>query len=122
MLWSLKPKPDLEKMEEDILARGEDPALFPILNSKPELFSELLWIWEAYSVLTQSRQLGMSSPQPIAIGEILAYAEFVDLRDTTEREELLHHVQFLDQVFLADFSARNTNKTPLPSSATGVMR
>lgn len=109
-------------MREDILERGEDPSLFPILNSKPDLFSELQWIWEAYSVLTQSRQFGMSSPQPIPISEILAYAEFNDVRESTDREELLHFVQHLDSVFLADFSARNTNKTPPPSAATGAMR
>jgi len=106
-------------MREDILERGEDPSLFPILNSKPELFTDLQWIWEAYMSLTQSRQFGMSSPQPIAVSEILAYAEYNRIEDTVDREELLHHVQCMDQVFLADYAARNkTSQTP--SSGKGL--
>jgi hypothetical protein len=94
-------------MREDILERGEDPALFPILNSKPDLFPDLRWIWEGFMVLTASRQVGMSSPQPIMVSEVLAYCKFAGIFDPEEREEFLHHVQSLDRVFQADFIARN---------------
>lgn len=99
-------------MREDILARGEDPASFPILNSRPELFGDLQWIWEGFMVLSSSRQIGMSGPQPIQMTEVLSYCEYQDLRDRDEREEFLHHVQKMDLVFMADYRARNPNKTP----------
>lgn len=96
-------------MREDILARGEDPSSFPILNDIPEIDRDLIWIWEAYMVLTNSRQFGMSSPQPIQMSEVLAYATYSGYYHPEDRELLLHHVQKLDQVFQADFRARNPN-------------
>lgn len=115
MLWELKPKPDLEKMREEILERGQDPSLFPILNDKPELFPDLRWIWEGFMSISASRQIGMSAPQPILLSEILAYCEYTGIFDSCEREELLNHVQKLDIVFRGDFAARN----PSPSSDKG---
>jgi hypothetical protein len=105
-------------MREDILARGEDPADFPILNSQPELFPDLLWIWEGFMFLTSSRQFGMASPQPILISEIVAYCELMGINDPDEREEFLHHVQKMDLVFQADFRARNPSSSS--SSRGGV--
>lgn len=98
-------------MREDILARGEDPSSFPILNSKPELFRDLVWIWEAYMVLSTSRQNGMSGPQPISISDIHSFMLIQDVNDMEDRELLLHHVQHMDNVFRADHIARNPPKT-----------
>jgi len=61
-------------------------------------------------LLTSSRQYGMSSPQPIQMGEILAYCELTRMDDPDERDDFLHHVQAMDRVFLADFRARNPSK------------
>lgn len=97
-------------MREEILERGEDPALFPILNSKPTIFSDLVWIWEGFLVLTSSRQTGYASPQPIALSEILAYCEFASISDREDRDHFLHHVQLLDNYTLADFRAKNKPK------------
>lgn len=99
-------------MREDILAQGQDPALFPILNSKPELFADLLWIWEAFMVLSAARQVGMSSPQPIPVSELFAYCRYNQIYDVVDREELLHHVQKLDMVYLSDYRARNPAPPP----------
>lgn len=103
-------------MREDILARGEDPADFPILNSKPDLFPDLLWIWEGFMVLSTARQLGMSGPQPILLTEIHSYCEYERIYDDDARDDFLHHVQKLDLVFLADFRARNPGS---PSRGAG---
>ena len=97
-------------MREDILARGEDPSSFPILNSKPELFRDLVWIWEAYMVLSTSRQNGMSGPQPISITDIHSYMLIEGIYDRDDRELLLHHVQHMDNVFKADYIARNPQR------------
>ena len=104
-------------MREDILERGEDPALFPILNSKPELFRDLHWIWEAYMSLSASRQAGMAGPQPISITEVLSYCEFQGITNPDDREELLHHVHLMDRIFMADFRAKQpkSNKGQPPA-------
>lgn len=105
-------------MREDILARGEDPADFPILNSKPELFGDLLWIWEGFMVLSTCRQYGMSSPQPISMGEIHAYCQFNGIYSPDEREEFLHHITKLDLVFLADWRVKNPSGKKPPAGAS----
>jgi hypothetical protein len=94
-------------MREQILERGEDPSDFPILNSQPDLFPDLLWIWEGFMVLSTCRQYGMSAPQPIPLSEILAYCEYHQIDDVDERDEFLYHVQKLDLVLQADFRAKN---------------
>lgn len=101
-------------MEEDILARGEDPSLFPILNSKPEIFRDLVWIWEGFMCLSLSRQYGMGAPQPVSMSDVLAYCEFFHIYDPADREDFLYHVQRMDAVFMKDFKEKNknTNKTP----------
>ena len=98
-------------MREEILERGEDPALFPILNSKPEIFADLVWIWEGFMVLTCARQTGYSSLQPIPISEVLAYCQYAGISDPDDREHFMHHVQKLDQYTLANFRA---NSAPTP--------
>jgi hypothetical protein len=109
-------------MREEILARGEDPALFPILNSRPELFSDLLWIWEGFMVLSSLRQVGMSGPQPLAMSDILSYAKYERIDDPEERVEFLHHVQKLDLVFRADWRARNPTTPGKGSPGKGLGR
>lgn len=106
-------------MREDILEQGLDPALFPILNSKPELFPDLLWIWEGFMVLSVARQVGMSSPQPITMTDIQSFADYQGIWDPADRDDFLHHVQHLDMVFLADFRAKNP--TPAAGGPPGRM-
>jgi hypothetical protein len=98
-------------MEEDILARGEDPSLFPILNSKPDLFPDLLWIWESFMVLSSARQVGMSGPQPMTITDINAFCQFHEMTNRDEREEFLYYMQEMDRSFLA-YHASKKPTTP----------
>ena len=107
-------------MEEDILERGEDPALFPILNSKPDLYPDLLWIWESWMVLSSARQLGMNGPQPLSIADIHAFCLFQDIRNRDEREEFLYHMQEMDRAFLAYHASKNpTPKGTKPPTLGG---
>lgn len=101
-------------MRQQILERGEDPESYPILASRPALWADLVWIWEAYAHLSGSRQMGFAGPQPISMGEVLAYADFRGIADPDEREELLNHVQKLDQIFLADVAAKSKANSKAP--------
>jgi hypothetical protein len=97
-------------MEEDILARGEDPSLFPVLNSRPEIFQDLLWIWEGFMCLSTSRQYGMSAPQPISLSDIHAYCSFRGITDADDRDDFLYHVQKLDSVFIQEWRKNHPTK------------
>lgn len=96
-------------MEEDILARGDDPADFPILNSKPDLFPDLHWIWEAFMVLSSSRQIGMAGPLPITMTEIHSYCEYESISDMEDRVFLREMMQEMDRVLLKHYRENKPN-------------
>jgi hypothetical protein len=101
-------------MRRDVIERGQNPEDFPILKSRPELWPDLVWVWEAYMFLSSSRQMGFAGPQPISLAEVLAYSDFRGIEDADERDELLHHVQRLDQIYLADHAAKAKSKSAAP--------
>lgn len=107
-------------MEEDILARGQDPADFPILNSKPEMFPDLVWIYEGFMCLSASRQFGMGAPQRISITDVLSYCEYRGIDDDDDRDDFLFHVQQLDQVFMVVWRKNNPVKTDKSSAPMGM--
>ena len=55
--------------------------------------------WEAFHVLSPSRQVGMTVGA-IPLTEVLAYMQMFMIQDEDERRELLRYVQILDRVFL----------------------
>ncbi len=99
-------------MLQQVLERGQDPDDFPILkaNAQPPLFKDLVWVWEAFTTLGGSRQIGFNGPLPISMGEVLAYAEFRGIQDPDEREDLLHYVQYLDRLWMEDYSSKRPKK------------
>lgn len=97
-------------MRAHILETGQKLEDFPIFASKPDIWPDLVWIWEAFTYLTGGRQMGFNGPQPIALAEVLAYAEFRGIQCPDEREELLYHVQRLDALYLSDYHTK-TKKT-----------
>lgn len=94
------------------MARGEDPANYPILSSKPEIFTDLIWVWEGFLTLSSARQLGFNGPQPISLSELLAFLQYRGIEDPEDREEFVTLVQSLDQVFMADAIAKQKAKDP----------
>jgi hypothetical protein len=101
-------------MRAAVLARGEDPEMYPILVSRPELYPDLYWVWEAFMMLSSTRQQGMGGPQPISLTELLAYCQYHAIQDSEEREEILHLVQHLDRVFLAHYAEKSKSKANKP--------
>ena len=98
-------------MRQHILDRGDDPENYPILRSKPDIWNDLVWVWEAYAFLSSARQIGFSGPQPLTLSEMLAYADYRGINAVDEREELLVLVQHLDRVFMNDYTAKTKKKT-----------
>lgn len=99
-------------MREDLIAQGRDLADFPILNSKPSLYPDLVWVWEGFLTISASRQMGFNGPQPISLSEVLAFLHYRGIEDQEEREEFVTLVQALDQVYMADAIAKQKTKDP----------
>lgn len=114
----MKPKPkDLEEMREKILANGGNPEDFPILqqSNRPSIFRDVEWVWEGFTTLSGSRQMGYAGPQTIPISEMLSYLDYRGISDPDEREEFLYLAQSLDRRFVAEALAKNrTSTTPPP--------
>lgn len=68
-------------------------------------------------VLSTCRQYGMSSPQPVSMGEIHSYCQYNGIFAPDEREDFLYHISKLDLLFLADWRVRNNTGKKPPSGA-----
>lgn len=68
------------------------------LAQPPELSAGLEWYLEAWQELSHDRQIGFGLG-PIPGSAIRAFAEYHRL-DDTERDDLMHLIRRLDQVFL----------------------
>jgi len=71
----------------------------PALDEKPELFSDLQWIWEAFCMLNRCRAAGMVGPYPISFLEMQAMANELEIKGET-RERFFDRINILDRVFL----------------------
>ncbi len=100
-----------------MIEQGIDPDTLPIFANKPELFGDLVWVWEAYLTLSAGRQHGMAGPQPISLVELLAYCSFRGITDPDERDELLHLVQHLDGVYTSHMASKSKGGAKPPPSS-----
>lgn len=104
-------------MREKILANGGNPDDFPILRDeqRPIIFRDVQWVWEGFTTLSGSRQMGYGAAQPLQLTEILSYLDYRGIRDSDEREEFVHLVQALDRRYVAEHIARSQSKTSQPT-------
>lgn len=114
----------MERLLEQGRTEEEVYQQFPVLRpeAKPQLFPDLVWIWEGYTMLSSSRQWGMSAPQPISLREMLSYLDFQGIDDLDERSEFIHLCLFLDRRFMADALARSKpgEKGKPPRKPSGI--
>ena len=79
----------------------------------PEILPEIRWIWEGFHALSASRQRGFSGLQPLTMVDIITYIRHhLELRDSEEREDVLHYIQFMDQIFMAKVDEKAKTKPP----------
>lgn len=84
------------------LAEGK-PA--PALDHRPDLFPDLQPVWEGFTLLSPSRNVGMSVGA-IPLTEIKAYCEMYDI-EGEEREEFLLLIRSLDDEYLRWVNEKN---------------
>lgn len=68
--------------------------------------SHLLWIWEAFAVLSRTRVVNQAGPQPILTSEVLAYCHMQRILSEYDQRDLLFHLTALDIVWLKDQFAK----------------
>lgn len=56
----------------------------------------LHWVWDAFAVLSRTRVVNQSGPQPIRIADLEAYSRLATLPFEWQRDDLLYHVTVLD--------------------------
>jgi len=71
----------------------------PALRERPELYDDLIYVWQAFLFLSCSRPIGMGVGS-IPIGEIESYCNFMQIYDFEERFEYLRLIKALDGEFL----------------------
>ena len=81
------------KFFENLITDGNP---VPALDNRPELYSDLIWQWEAYCMLDNCRSMGFSGPDPIKYFEMQAMANELELQDRTR---FFKRIKLLDQVY-----------------------
>jgi hypothetical protein len=104
--WHLKPKPDLQALEEHIEANNLNREDYPVLMNQPKLFPDLLWVWEGFHKLSACRQRGFGSIQPLDMTAIQAFMNGKSTFDAQDREDFLMYVLHLDGILVATIDAR----------------
>jgi hypothetical protein len=56
----------------------------------------LLWIWDAFAILSRTRLVNQTGPQPITLLELDTYCSLEGIWEEDERRTLLHHITLLD--------------------------
>jgi hypothetical protein len=103
LTWELRWGDQAEQLRAIAEETGRLP---PALRDEPEVFEDMLWVWDAFWVLHRSRPIGWSVG-PIPISEIDAYVRLSGVR---RKWFLVRAVDSLDRVYLADHHERQAAK------------
>jgi hypothetical protein len=78
-----------------------------MLLDEPTLHPTLLGVWQSFSKLDRSRQIGFNGPQPIAFSEIVAMWQIEGDRDL---DEFISYIQTLDSEYLLHYREKQDKK------------
>lgn len=87
----------IKDLEEEGLKKRRGPTTQP-----PELFPDLLWVWEFFNILNRQRQVGQHGPQPSSLTDIRSLAEMMGYVSYDDLDFLLKVVPELDAIILKD--------------------
>lgn len=65
-------------------------------SEEDELHHSILWIWQAFAMLSRTRLVNEAGPQPITLSEISNYCFLEGIIDAAQRRDILYHVSILD--------------------------
>jgi len=86
------------------------------LDEEVELYKDSIPYWQAFSVLSGSRPVGMSVGA-ILLSEIKCYLELMEIWDLEERLTYLRMIKALDNVYLTDVKDKQKKKKETKKSS-----
>ncbi|WP_110375636.1 phage tail assembly chaperone [Chelatococcus asaccharovorans] len=82
----------------------------PALDRKVTVWDHLLWVFEAFTALSGSRQIHMAGARPISVSEIHAYCELMQIDDLEERADFLQFIGRMDRALLGFYEKRRPKR------------
>jgi hypothetical protein len=76
----------------------------------PELFEDLIWIWQGFISLSHSRSVGMSGPLHITFSEINAYCSLYSITGHRKKIDFADHVTLLDSLWIEDYYEKDSER------------
>lgn len=98
--WQLKWGKGLDALLEVQAKTGVTPKG---LQDRPSLSPEADDIYGAFSVLSKRRKYNQAGLQPLEVSEVTAYLTELGFSGEESREEALHLILGLDDIFMADY-------------------
>lgn len=87
------------------------------LNDRPDFPLGLELFWEAWIILGRSRGSGFSGPEPIAVGDALAWLDTAGYSETAQIE-ILSLIQELDQAYIEHVNKKQESKSNADSGTS----
>lgn len=78
------------------------------MENRPELYPDLVPVWEAFVLLSPSRNMGWGAGA-IPLTEVRAYCEMFEI-EPEEREDLLYLLRALDEEYLKSTNEKGKQK------------
>lgn len=63
----------------------------------------MIWVWEAYCLLSDRRGVGANGPLSITLSDMLAYCTMTGRDEQKWRAQIIRFVPPLDRTYLKDF-------------------
>jgi hypothetical protein len=79
----------------------------PALNSKPELFEDLIPVWNAFQELSVGRHYSMAGPSGLTSSEITAWLDLEEINDGDTRRFFHRMIRAMDASFLHHVHSKN---------------
>ena len=81
----------------------------PALEAKPELYTDLVPVWNAFQEITIARPVGMGGACGIPASDIAAYLDLVGIHDDESRYTWFTLLRAMDDVYLKASRKKNNN-------------
>jgi hypothetical protein len=77
-----------------------------VLDEQPPIFSDVMWLWEAFVFLSGRRSYGMNGPLAISTLDMKAYVDLKGIKREDDLDLMLHTIPLLDDLWMADWYKR----------------
>lgn len=81
------------------------------MEEQPELFPDVIWLWNLFQLLSETRDYGFGGPLRIKLSELKALLDLRGIRRDDDVDLALRIIPVLDAIWLeADYKDREAKK------------